>query len=320
MKGNRKNNMRYLILSVPLLFFSCDEEKTVLELGVPENVETKAIIPIVICQDAFVEVGGYSEYKGTHCYLDYMEMGTELEIGQYIPDGYPASAGGGSFSEGDDWYFNFHLLEDVYGQSSTLNLLEKDKLQSAIDAYPSQPEQYVKAYKWLITQDPRVEITFKMDTTLKDWPAQYDKDKKTISFRSRGDIHWSSVAEELLHVLQHQCFYGSTMSAEYKNYEFEVAVFRDLAFGIADKLALENPDLPYYGGASATFPYGHPYHKAYTDWLKGLIDAGYFNGNGQAEFNKFCSYWPAIDGKVLTTFTPQLLRKFFDKPQKPQNP
>lgn len=71
--------MRYLILSVPLLFFSCDEEKTVLELGVPENVETKAIIPIVICQDAFVEVGGYSEYKGTHCYLDYMEMGTELE-------------------------------------------------------------------------------------------------------------------------------------------------------------------------------------------------------------------------------------------------
>jgi hypothetical protein len=38
-----------------------------------------------------------------------MEMGTELEIGQYIPDGYPASAGGGSFSEGDDWYFNFHL-------------------------------------------------------------------------------------------------------------------------------------------------------------------------------------------------------------------
>lgn len=71
------------------MFFSCDEEKTVLELGVPENVETKAIIPIVICQDAFVEVGGYSEYKGTHCYLDYMEMGTELEIGQYIPDGYP---------------------------------------------------------------------------------------------------------------------------------------------------------------------------------------------------------------------------------------
>ena len=33
---------------------------------------------------------------------------------------------------------------------------------------------------------------------------------------------------------------------------------------------------------------------------------------------KFCSYWPAIDGKVLTTFTPQLLRKFFDKPIKPQ--
>ena len=61
-----------------------------------------------------------------------------------------------------------------------------------------------------------------MDTTLKDWPAQYDKDKKTISFRSRGDIHWSSVAEELLHVLQHQCFYGSTMDPKYKNYEFEV--------------------------------------------------------------------------------------------------
>ena len=312
--------MRYLILSVPLLFFSCNEGKTVLELDIPEEVGTKAIVPIVICQDAFVEVGGYSEYKGTHCYLDYMEMGTELEIGQYIPDGYPASAGGGSFSEGDDWYFNFHLLEDVYGQSSTLNLLEKDKLQSAIDAYPSQPEQYVKAYKWLITQDPRVEITFKMDTTLKDWPAQYDKDKKTISFRSRGDIHWSSVAEELLHVLQHQCFYGSTMDPKYKNYEFEVAVFRDLAFNIANKLANTDLDKEGYYGSFCTFSVDNPHYDEYDRWLNKLVDAGYFNGNGELEFNKLCSYWDNVSGETLTNFTPQLLRKFFDKPQKPQKP
>lgn len=38
-----------------------------------------------------------------------------------------------------------------------------------------------------------------------------------------------------------------------------------------------------------TFPYGHPYYDAYTKWLNGLIDAGYFNGNGELEFNKLCS-------------------------------
>lgn len=39
------------------------------------------------------------------------------------------------------------------------------------------------------------------------------------------------------------------MNPQYKNYECEVYVFRDLAYEIANKIALDDPDKPYSHGA-----------------------------------------------------------------------
>lgn len=97
------------------------------------------------------------------------------------------------------------------------------------------------------------------------------------------------------------------MNPKYKNYEFEVYVFRDLAYGIANKIALNDPDKPYYPGAIYTaFQPDDPYYPTYKAWMEKLIDYGYFPTGEQATFNQICEHWRAISREVIPNFYPQL--------------
>lgn len=299
------------------LLLSCDDDIGITQKSRQVGINVShSVVTIIVCKDAYVEVGGYSDYKGTYCREEIIDLDNSFEFaeGEYEPNGYPKGAGGnGSFSDGNSWYFNFRLLESVYGRSSKLNLLEKDALQKAISVYDSQPSQYLAAYKRLLTNN--IKVDFAIDATI-NVPAQYICENKLVCFQDISTILWSNVAEELLHALQHQAYYGDKMSDKYKNYEFEVYVFRDLAFGIANKLNMDDDSKPFYFGTYCAFDMDNPYYDDYEKWINKIIDYGYFPIGERANFNRFCSYWTAIKGDVLSDFYPQLLRIFFDKPQK----
>ena len=318
---------RYLFYGILLLLFhSCQSEEMLTDFEKEniqslENAQTHSSVRIIICTDAYVDVGAYSDYKGTTCKAETVDMGNdfELEPGTYQPDGYPHSGGtGGSFEKGTSWYFNFHLLEKIYNRSSNFNLLEKQALQEVIELFNSQPDPYKAIYTHMVSRTTPVKVNFILDPHCSQ-PAIYIKESSDIRVKNAQYITFYYIAEEFLHAVQHQSFYHEQMNPKYKNYEFEVYVFRDLAYGIANKIALNDPDKPYYPGVAYTaFPDpDDPYHSIYQKWIDDLINYGYFPIGEQTTFNQICSHWKAIKGEVLSDFYPQLLRTFFNKPQKP---
>ena len=284
---------------------------------VKNNPMTRTMAYITICTDAYVEVGGYSVYKGTTCETHVAGSWADIPLSgkQYYPDGFPGkyqvSGGGGGFGQTGVRGFNFVKLGEIYGSGSSLNLMEKADLEKVLEELANQPKEY-RLILELFVQN-KIKIDFRIDPNIK-FPALYDKNTKSIKFRDRSEIRWYNFSEELLHAAQHLIFYGDAMDMGYKNYEFEAKVFYDLAYGLAST-GLDEPSFPYVNYLP-TCTDDNPYFVSeYETWMKNLLDLRLFPGSEQGRFNELCEEWQGYSGSSLPNFNPALILHFFRKPR-----
>lgn len=97
-----------------------------------------------------------------------------------------------------------------------------------------------------------------------DTYAGYDPSDCSILFDTESSINSEFLAEEIIHAIQHQVFYGDAMDMKYKNFEFEAKVFHDFAYNKA--LLYDNLDVAFWLLAIVTYP-DPTFESEYREWL-----------------------------------------------------
>ena len=245
--------------------------------------------------------------------------------GWYIAGGFPeygtqtdygSGGGGNGFYIGDNWQFGFPNLTKIYRYDSSLNVFQKSKLEHVIEMFYEDTTipDYKKLYKKLLDNDVR--IKFLADSTSVS-PAYYNTADVSITFRYDTDVNWNSLLEELVHAVQHNCYYHSTMNAAYKNYEFEAKVFIDVAQAIA--LLYDGYDIiPYYKTPMSDGT--NSFEQSFFYWLFSIGQKGYISPVDFAEYEYLCSQWQGYGGTYNASIQPKLLKAFFGKVRPPQPP
>lgn len=245
---------------------------------------------------------------------------------EYHPGGFPqngsatdrGSGGNGerNYYVGDNWYFQFKNISPLYGYGSTLNVVEKSHLEAVFSIMKTQPQDFDKLVDMLVRRS--LKINFKIDPTI-SYDALYDGETCSILFRHSDAINWENFREELVHAVQHLCYYGDNMNKKYKNFEFEAKVFIDLSYGIA----------VYYDNLFYLFNYIPPmtdlrpeFSDAYEGWIMNIFKKGWIPGSEYVGFNSLCEMWQGYAGIYLPTFDPKLIKASFGRvrpPLKPEN-
>lgn len=303
------------------------EEEDYLSLAKQENIEalsasTRSVV-ITVCSDAFVDVGGYSEYKGTTC-KTYSVGGGGIPSGRYSPGGFPqhgkfedqgTGGRGNSYYIGDLWKFKFPKMQEIYDAESTLNVKQKSHLEHVFKLFDEFPSDYKKMLNKLLAQNIR--IKFSIDPTISN-SAEYNGLYNTIRFKSESHISWTYLIEEIVHAVQKICYYKSTMNNKYKNYEFEAQVFIDLVNGISGASGGIGMLVEYRPRQNNTNPV---FYDEYTKWIDGIIKKGTMTGSDYNTFNSLCDMWaPPSGGSAIPNFVPKLIEEFFRKPHPPIRP
>lgn len=173
---------------------------------------------------------------------------------------------------------------------------------------------YKKLYKKLL--DNEVRIKFLADFTSAS-PAYYNTADVSITFRYDTDVNWNSLLEELVHAVQHNCYYHSTMNAAYKNYEFEAKVFIDVVNNIALLYDGYNVGFINIITMTDTTP---SFVSSYNEWVERVGERGYITSSDFAEYEVLCSQWQEYNGTYNSSIQPNLLRAFFGRIRPPQPP
>lgn len=312
-----------------LMLIACNHEEILEDIDLASRAYWESrYMAITICKDAFVTVGGdengnggYTSYKGTTCKTVYASGG--VSAGWYEAGGFPqhgtatdTGSGGGngnaSYYIGDNWEFRFPKLEEIYGPNSTLNVKEKSELEHVLQAISTYPMEYSKIYEKLKAKNIR--ISFKIDPNINS-DAQYNMSDSTISFKHFSYIDLIRLSEELLHAAQHRLYYKNVMSAQYKDYEFEVKCFNDISHWIG----IVYDGLPYIASTYyATFSDTNPiFFGNYKKFIDSISVLGYFPRSMVPMFNELADEWNGYSGSHLTSFTPKMLLDMFGKPRQP---
>lgn len=279
----------------------------------PEEVSTYNKVAVTKCVDYFAGAGGYEEYKGTRCWTEWVDAGSgggALGSGEYYPGNYPSTGGSGGSGDsgwrpGTTQSFNYSQLEHFYAPGSTPQLEFKSKLNDALIRFYQQAEIYEKVFNLMLQNHVKIKFVLKPSI---DKPY-YDRLSKTIYLKDDDSFSVYKFSEEMLHAAQHQCFYGSTMDMQYKNYEFEVKVFYDLAhkFYVCTYPGVEY--LPTYSDPNKDF------EENYKRWIdENVYSVRFFPPSQISEFNAMCDIWKGYAGKNQSNFRPQLILHFFNKP------
>lgn len=146
----------------------CTEDYFPGQFSVDENLKallSTRSVAVTVCSDAYVEAGGYSEYKGTTC-RTFVGGGEGLGSGQYYPGGFPqngsatdtgSGAGGGrTFYVGDNWHFEFKNMSRLYGYGSTLDLVGKSHLEAVFSIQKTMPQDFDKLVDRLVRRHLRI--------------------------------------------------------------------------------------------------------------------------------------------------------------------
>lgn len=291
------------------------------------SVSTKSVP--VICVDLFVHWNGEMVYIGTACNSGGSSGGsggtgsiTGLHNPNDIIESPPYESGGtpnmgGSGGSGSTHYnpstgqqeYIFKNLTHIYSLGSTLNLKQKALLEEKFQQFIGTPTNKA-IFEYAVRN--KVKIAFHYDPQIKA-QAQYNASTKAITFQSFESLLTDYIAEEFVHAVQHQCFYGYSMVPTIKNYEFEVKVYFDLA-DIAD--GMPYPRFPTATDSRPVFA------NAYEEWILD-IDLNKFGVfNDVPGFNRLCNIWQGYPGQHSPTFRPSFLEHFFRKatPPKPPQP
>lgn len=283
-----------------------------------ENIEALTKSVAVVCVDLFVQWDGEFLFLGSSCSGGGSSGGGHGSITDGYNDrdiiespSYPSDWSGGS---GGSTHYNpstgrqehvYDLLTHIYDFGSTLDLDEKAKLNSLMNYFLSSSSKNKELFDFMEAQ--KVKIKFHHDPNCKT-AANYDPSTKSINIKDFGSLKIYELQEEIVHSVQHQCFYGNSMNTDYKNFEFEAKVYFDLY------TALNGISEPFIG----TFNASHEFASKYTNWILNIAQ----NKNGRFTdtngFNSLCESWTAYSGETLKGFEPLLILRFFRKPVPPQ--
>lgn len=340
--GLMQSLVRFESLSAIFILFmaGCSEDALQTELFPSERLEAGVStrnVPIVvtICTDAYITIGGggsfggtsYTVYKGTTCRTCLVDEYPELNPGEYEAGGFPeygtavdkGSGGGGNgkrYYVGDKWEFNFSQIAPIYASNSNLNAYQKGLLENAISKFNEFCKPYPALYDRLVKDS--IKINFKMAPSL-DTYAGYDPSDCSILFDTESSINSEFLAEEIIHAIQHQVFYGNAMDPKYKNFEFEAKVFHDFAYNKA--ILYDNLNVGFLLLATMTYP-DPTFATDYREWLDKCAEKGCMPSSEFATYNSFCKQWQGYPGEYKEGLVPKLLEFYFrkaDPPIKPNN-
>lgn len=316
-----KHKVRLIPLIIVLLFTKCTPDEALLE-ELPQNGEegvlaTRTMITINKCVDSYVTVGDYTEYKGTHCWTEYYSTGggsggdSYYQGNEYDPGGSnPGGGGGGYGSSSNPSNFKFSHLEPLYAQGGSLNLMEKIQVDNVLMSFQDYSNIYSQLYNLLVQN--KVKLKFGIDKEAcekKKANAFYSLEERGIYFHSQNEISIYTIIEEMIHAVQHNCFYGKDMTIFHKDCEFEAKVFQDMV----NRLFLNESGgyveyLPTFTDSSPTFA------SQYISWAENLYELKSFPYGQRMEFHRLCDLWNGYTGNSSPNFIPELLDHFFRKP------
>lgn len=276
-----------------------------------EQPLTKGWMEVETCVDAFVKVGWYEEYKGTHCWkcMQFVPDG-ELPPDQWVVPGSGASNYNGQIPT----YAAFYTYADlacIYGPNSTFTTGQKYALNSALVEFRDRSPYLAKVLKYL--RDNYVNISFGIKEVYSMGgelaPAAFVAPDSAIYFKDEASITEVNLEEELIHAVQYFQFYHGDMQSKYKNFEFEAKVFRDLAI-------ICNPtpiDVPKYSPV-----YNYPndsYRESYILWIESFNEFKEFTGSNYADYKMYLQNWnhPSYPGSYNSAIEPRMLKYYFPK-------
>lgn len=294
-----------------------------------ENIEALTKSVPVVCVDLFVSWDGKEMYLGTACNVGGSSGGGGtgsitsgykpddiIESPPYTPNevpNFPNTSGG---SGGGTSHYNpltgkreyvYGNLQYIYDIGSTLDLVQKDKLDKLIGYFLSTTKNK-ELFDYMVAK--KVKVKFHCDPNSKKI-AYYDYKTKSIVIKNLNDLKIYQLQEELVHSAQHQCFYGDKMPSYYKNCEFEAKVYFDLFSGINgiydNYIAIETDNRPEF-------------IKIYKDWINDMVDRKHGSFTDTSGFNDLCKMWIGYSGAYSSSFEPSLLLRFYRKPIPPTPP
>lgn len=320
--------MKKIICNIIILIccfwgISCTEENDLLEENVNALLETRSV-PVIVteCRDAYVDVGNVVVYKGTTCQSYYVGGGGPPPGGGYSPGGFPeygtakdeGSRGGSGFHQyyvGDKWIFEFPDISCIYHQLSTLDVVQKARLEKVMETFAYMPSDYTKLLNKLVNKN--IKIKFSVDEN-SPYPAFFKTGTNEIVFNNTSTILWEYFIEELVHAVQYD-IYGDTMISAIKNFEFEAQAFIDIVNVVSDRYD-ENSDVVRF------IPTQHDpnsvFNKDYREWIESLRNRGYLSSNDYFIYFDLCDLWSGAPGVCNPGLEPQLLHEFFRKPRPPK--
>ncbi len=306
------------ILFCLLLFKGCtsDDYMTETDKLLKENVQAlvspRTMVAVSKCVDAYVDVGGYETFKGTHCWTELVEggdIGDFIYIGiEYDPGMLNPNGGGNYGPKGNPSQFSFTYLTTYYAPGSSLNLNEKMKLENALNTVLSFSTVFTQMMEMLTENNIKFKFYIDKEACEKlEANAFFDKRSGSICFKDSESIKCENILEELVHAAQFQ-LYGDIMGQSSKNCEFEAKVFLDLVN------ELTNTGIGYTNNIPTMTDKNPVFIEEYLSWKKDIVKVRCFTNPEVVEFQRLCNLWKGYEGTYMPNFRPLLLDRYFRKP------
>jgi hypothetical protein len=188
----------------------------------------------------------------------------------------------------------------MYGKGSKLSGSQIGLLSSAIKTLQNSYPAYASLLSYINIHGMKFKFVIDPSIAANGAYAAFVPGDNSIRFRSASCITSEKLREELIHAVQYQN-YGSKMTNNVRNYEYEAKVFQDLACVFA------NGCCPKIGAINLD----KSYKNKYTDWTLDCAKNNNFSQSDVVIFNNFCSHWNGYSGSCNSSYVPQLLLNFF---------
>lgn len=305
---------RYCVfLFVMFLFKGCTSDDYMggdFDENVRALVEPRTAVAISKCVDSYIYWNSEQIYQETHCWTEVVNLGEadNAYSGMEYDPGISNPNGGGYGTQDNPTVFTFSNLNSVYAFGSSLNLKEKVAVESSLNGFRTASPVYPQMYDLLVKN--KVKIKFGIDEeTCEENEAQafYSPDSCGIYFKGLAYIDVYTLLEEMIHAVQHQCYYGDNMLQAHKDCEFEAKVLQDLVN------LLTYPDLGYVDNIPGMSDANPAFVSAYKEWIGEIYRIGFFPFPEVVNFRDMSSLWNGYSGVNIPTFIPELIKHFLVK-------
>ena len=190
------------------------------------------------------------------------------------------------------------IVDNIYHAQSGLTSEEKALLNDALVAFVNEYPEFQQIYNRILSLGLKFKFSVNPQVVGTSG-AIYNSGTNEIVFASRNSITKDALQEELIHAIQCNDFYSSSLSQYHKDIEFEAKVFQDL---LLIKYEREGVYLGSFG-IEGEFP------VAYNGWI---IDEFLREGYNviRERFHSFCVEWPNYPGTSNPTFVPRLIEMY----------